>query len=244
MFYQFKKKKILTYPYYIWQFLFVVMSLSLGISLNTQVQSATVKPLSLKGLVSLSSEIFQGRVIDQVVKETSSQVWTQTTFEIVEGWKGTLKKGHRWTLTQPGGEVGEGLTYKRVYIPGHPQFTLNEDVVLFIEKAPAGNLVVAGLTQGKYTLEMTSKGQYARRFLKGVHLYQARPQHEIKTFAHLPQDLNFLPLSSLKALVLNQSKPRSFSASERKLTPVLRIQPPRYDSSSTSILPPKAKVIP
>ena len=93
MFYQFKKKKILTYPHHIWQFLFIVVSLSLGIGLSTQVQSATVKPLSLKGLVSLSSEIFQGRVIKQIVKETSSQVWTQTTFEIVEGWKGTFKKG-------------------------------------------------------------------------------------------------------------------------------------------------------
>ena len=182
MFYQFKKKKILTYPSLIRQFLFLTVCLSLAIGFNLPIQSATVKPLSLKGLVYLSSEIFQGRVIEQVVKETSSQIWTQTTFEIIEGWKGSLKKGQRWTLTQPGGEVGEGLTYKRVYIPGLPEFTLNEEVVLFIEKAPAGNLVVAGLTQGKYTVQHTDNGLYAQRFLKGIHLYNARPQNEIKTF--------------------------------------------------------------
>ena len=201
----------------------------------SDVQGATVKFVSLKKLVHLSTNIFYGRVIDQSVLEDQNTLWTQTTFEIIDGWKGSLKKGQEWTLTQRGGEIGEGISYKRIYIPGLPTFTLNEEVVLFVEKAPAGSLVVAGMTQGKYTVEQTSKGLYARRQLKGVYLYKARAQDQIKTFAHLPSNLSDLPLTTLKALIFNQIRPQKLSSKQSQPTPILKVIRPSSASNPVRV---------
>lgn len=73
-------------------------------------------------------------------------IWTTTTFDVVETWKGTL--AGRASLRELGGEVGtQGMR-----VVGAPQYAAGEEVVLFLYKDAQGFWRTQGWTQGKFLL--------------------------------------------------------------------------------------------
>ena len=72
---------------------------------------------------------------------------TEIRFQIMEVYFGENLPAEL-VLSLPGGKVGD----KELLIPGMPTFRKGENLVLLLERAPAGNLTFTGLYQGVFRL--------------------------------------------------------------------------------------------
>ncbi len=84
-----------------------------------------------------------------------SRIVTEIELEVAETLKGVPQEVLR--VVQPGGAVGDiGQT-----VSGTARFEQGEEVVLFLERRPGGTFLVAGMAQGKFTIERSSDGRAA-----------------------------------------------------------------------------------
>ena len=110
--------------------------------------AATYRSMSLDALVANSEYIVYGRVAaSRVAWDASTKaIWTRTEIQVLDGAKG--RPGNLIAVTEPGGVInGHGEFY-----PGTPRFRLNEELVLFLYRAPGNRLRVVGSTQGIYAV--------------------------------------------------------------------------------------------
>lgn len=110
--------------------------------------AATYRSMSLDALVANSEYVVYGRVVASHVAWDSATraIWTRTEVQVLDGAKG--RPGNLIVVTEPGGVInGHGEFY-----PGTPQFRLNEEVVLFLYRAPGNRLRVVGSSQGIYNV--------------------------------------------------------------------------------------------
>jgi hypothetical protein len=142
-------------------------------------QSTTLQTASLKQLAQGADLIVRGRIVE-VKSEKSvdrASIVTRIKVSVDRQWKGP--KLAAVTLRQPGGSVGE-ITQA---VSGLPQFSLGEDVLVFLEKQEDGSLATVGGKQGKFAVktdpqsgkeiivDVTGKSQPASNFL--THLQAA-----------------------------------------------------------------------
>jgi hypothetical protein len=107
---------------------------------------AIYRRMSLDSLVQSSEYVIYGRVIESRTQwdPGTATIWTRTEFLVIDGPKG--QPGKTVAVTEPGGIMnGRGVIY-----PGTPQFKPDQEVVLFLYRAPGDRLRVTGLLQGVY----------------------------------------------------------------------------------------------
>lgn len=109
-------------------------------------QATTLLDWGVPELTRHSELVFVGTVVAQRARVDGQRVFTDTTFEIEAAWKGATPVA--LTLTQPGG-VWKGRHH---VVHGQAAFAVGERVVVFVERADTGALVVAGMALGKYTV--------------------------------------------------------------------------------------------
>ncbi|MBU0550202.1 hypothetical protein KKF91_09030 [Myxococcota bacterium] len=176
---------------------------------------ATVRPATLGKLLDLSEAVIIARVVHQETQATTSplEIFTDTHL-IVERAVAGVKLSGSLILRQRGGQAaaaGEVYTQK---IFGQARLNPGERVLLFLERASAGNLVIAGMAQGKYLIEVDPKSgvEMARRDLSDVYVLQHRG--EVITPPGLPTDQDFMPLDDLLALLRGGLRPAASVAVE------------------------------
>jgi len=110
--------------------------------------TATQK-LSLEQLAREADLIAMGRIQGVTSQESAdrSTITTVVTFSVEEQWKGP--KASTITVKQPGGSVG-GLTQR---VMGEPQFSVGEEVILFLKKGRDGPYVTVGGVRGKFLIK-------------------------------------------------------------------------------------------
>ena len=109
---------------------------------------AIVRRMSLDSLVQSSEYVIYGRVIESRARwdPATATIWTRTELLVIDGPKG--QPGKSVAITEPGGVInGRGVMY-----PGTPQFRPDQEVVLFLYRAPGNRLRVTGLLQGVYVV--------------------------------------------------------------------------------------------
>jgi hypothetical protein len=159
--------------------------------LAASAHATTLLDWGVPELTANSELVFVGTVVAQGVRAEGSRLFTDTTFDVERAWKGRAPVA--LTLSQPGGVWGE----RHHFVHGQAQFVVGERVVLFVERADTGALVVAGMALGKYTIE----GGVAARRPFGLHRVE-RPLR----FAGVP-DEDRMPLTVLRARV-HAERPR------------------------------------
>ena len=135
------------------------------------VEAATVQWLPLGQLAQTSDAIVVARVesVASNFDEKSKSVRTRIKLDVTEPLKG-VAAGPLW-LVQIGGVVGEGAARIEQRVPGQAQFTVEEHVLVFLQRV-AGRWVVNGLGQGKFSLEGDADDPgilYARRNVADLH---------------------------------------------------------------------------
>lgn len=114
--------------------------------LNVPAGAVTLAPLSFEQLVTISSAVVFGRVMDVRADWTPDRrgVESAVTIDVIEAIKGTVPP--TMTFTVPGGQVGRYLNL----IPGAPAFARGDVAVVFLSSRGARLPVTTGFTQGIY----------------------------------------------------------------------------------------------
>jgi len=106
----------------------------------------TLAHMSIAKLTKASRLIVRARCVDNSSAWDAAEIWTFSTFEPSEIWKGS--SGQRVSVRLLGGRVGD-LTSN---VSGIPRFHAGEDVVLFLTPTARGDFSVVSWVQGTFRI--------------------------------------------------------------------------------------------
>jgi hypothetical protein len=111
------------------------------------VEATTVQKLSFDRLIAEADLIVRGRVEELKSQQAPDRrsVTTVITVSIERQFKGPEVSAV--TIEQPGGSMGDIAQG----VPGLPEFSSGEDVVLFLKRQRGGTFKIVGGKQGKFT---------------------------------------------------------------------------------------------
>jgi hypothetical protein len=122
----------------------------------TSVHATTLERLSLDQLAAAADATARVRCTSAQSRWENGQIWTVTTFDVLETMKGTLPQ--QITVRLPGGRVGH-LT---AIVDGTPKFKVADEAVVFLERipgglkvepAPGGGFSVAAWVEGTFRIK-------------------------------------------------------------------------------------------
>jgi len=110
------------------------------------VAPTTLAHMSLAKLTHASRLILRARCVENSTAWDAGEIWTLTTYEPTEVWKGSAQSRVRVRLL--GGRLGN-LTSN---VSGVPRFRTGEDVVLFLAPTARGDFSVVSWVQGTFRI--------------------------------------------------------------------------------------------
>lgn len=120
---------------------------------GASVQATTLQKFSLEQLAREADLIVRGHVQEirsQEVPDRQS-IATVVNLSVAEQWKGP--RASTITVKEPGGSVGE-ITQR---VMGAPQFSIGEEVILFLKKQADGHYATVAGKQGKFIIKIDSQ---------------------------------------------------------------------------------------
>ena len=109
-------------------------------------QATTIVRMSLGEMSQVAKAIARVRCVSNATVWDSNEVWTLTTFEVQQTWRGTLPA--EITVRLLGGHTAS-LTSS---VSGVPRFRPNEEAILFLEPAQKGAFSVVAWQQGTFRI--------------------------------------------------------------------------------------------
>lgn len=126
-------------------------------------RAGSLRAKSVEESARTSDAVVRGTVLSTASRWAAGHIVTDVEIAVASAWKG--QPGSRVTVTIPGGVVDD----LGQHVDAAPKFTVGEEVVVFVQRAPNGRMNrVNGLAQGKYRVE----GGLARPDTDGVRLEQ------------------------------------------------------------------------
>jgi hypothetical protein len=131
---------------FVWMFV-------LAVSAALPLAAATFVVPSDRALVQKSDAIITGQVLLSYGQMTpGGSVMTVTEVSVTEVLKGAIAQRSVIHITSPGGEAGDRITY----VPGAPQYTQGESVLLFLNGSPERGWGATDLAVGKFAFRTDS----------------------------------------------------------------------------------------
>jgi hypothetical protein len=109
-------------------------------------RATTLARLSLDQLAGAADGVARVRCAAAESRMENGNIWTITTFDVIEAMKGNLPA--QVAVRLPGGKVGH-LT---AAVDGTPKFRLGEEAVVFLEDTRTGGYSVAGWVEGTFRI--------------------------------------------------------------------------------------------
>ena len=110
------------------------------------VTPTTLAHMSVAKLTHVSRLILRARCLENSTAWDAGEIWTFTTYEPTEVWKGSAPR--RVSVRLLGGRIGN-LTSN---VSGVPRFHAGEDVVLFLTPTTLGDFSVVSWVQGTFRI--------------------------------------------------------------------------------------------
>jgi len=117
----------------------------------TAARATTLMRMSVEKMARTAEVVVRARCVANVTAWDAGEIWTVTTFQIEETWKGA--PGELITVRLVGGRVGN-LTST---VDGVPRFHTGEDVVLFLERTGRGDFSIVSWMQGTFRIRAERK---------------------------------------------------------------------------------------
>jgi hypothetical protein len=113
-------------------------------------RATTIKKMSLAQMAQLAPIIVRARCESHWTAWDQGEIWTFTMFNVLETWKAAAgaRMPQAITVRLLGGTVGELTSH----VSGVPRFHTGEEVVLFLETTPRGDLSVVSWEQGTFRI--------------------------------------------------------------------------------------------
>jgi hypothetical protein len=124
--------------------LLLVLAMGVSPALVDVARATTFARMSVEDMARAAGVIVRGRCVGTLVETRGGEIWTVTSFEIRETWKGESARVVRVRLL--GGRTKE-ITSR---VDGVPRFRSGEDVVLFLAPLESGEFSVLSWAQGTF----------------------------------------------------------------------------------------------
>ncbi len=122
-------------------------------------QAVHMLPLSIQQLSDKAQLVLHGTVAKQTVqRDPEGRIYTRVELEVADVWKGDIGLTS-FIAVQAGGRLGEEV----VTLDGQEEFSVGEEVVLFLVLNQRGEGVVIGLAQGKFKVAQEPGGEKSVR---------------------------------------------------------------------------------
>ncbi len=115
--------------------------------------ATTLVRMDLDALAHSAEFIVRARCRALQSRWESGALWTFADFDVLESFKGVPEKRLRVRL--PGGRAGN----IQMRVDGVPQFSIGEEIVLFVERTSAGDLGVTSWAQGTFRIIREASGE-------------------------------------------------------------------------------------
>ncbi len=125
---------------------FTALALIILLATAPTIWSTTFARMSLEQLSSAAPLIVRARCQGSIVVTERAEIWTITSFEVREVWKGSAPQTVRVRLL--GGRTAQYTSH----VEGIPRFQAGEDVVLFLAPSRAENYSVTSWAQGTFRI--------------------------------------------------------------------------------------------
>lgn len=112
--------------------------------------ATTLEKMSIRRMACVAPLIVRARCISNATKWDAGEIWTFTSFEVAEPWKGSAPE--RITVRLLGGTVGS-LTST---VSGVPRFRPGEHVILFLQPTSRGAYSIVSWQQGTFRVHSRS----------------------------------------------------------------------------------------
>lgn len=109
-----------------------------------RVPATTLERMSVERMAATAQVIVRARCVSNSTGWDIGEIWTFTTFEVAETWKGS--RSGRVTVRLLGGTVGSLTSH----VSGVPRFRLGEELILFLEPTKLGDFTVVSWEQGTF----------------------------------------------------------------------------------------------
>ena len=120
--------------------------------------------MAFEQIVSQSTKIVHGRVLDSRAEEIDGMIWTHYRVQVLASVKGPNED--ILTVSEPGGVLnGVGMI-----VQGSVAFATGEEDVLFLYQTPIGLWRTTGWSQGKFDVVDSAGGKSVRAAQSGVEL--------------------------------------------------------------------------
>ena len=123
-----------------------ILKIAVLLCAAASVRATTLARLNLDELAAAADAAARVRCTGVESRWENGQIWTVTSFDVVETVKGTLPA--RIAVRLPGGRVG----HFTAIVDGTPKFGPGDEVVAFLEKSPGGGFSVTAWVEGTFRI--------------------------------------------------------------------------------------------
>ena len=154
-------------------------------------QATSLRRMSVAEMSRAAATIVRARCAGHTVRWDRGEIWTLTTFEVKETWKGPAQQQLMVRLL--GGRTAEVTST----VAGVPRFRAGEEVVLFLEPTKRGDFSITSWMQG--TFRIARDGAIGEeRVRQDTSMF---PVFNPATRSFVPSGIRDMPLSELHAQV-------------------------------------------
>jgi hypothetical protein len=125
------------------------ISASLAAS-NSPARATTLKRMSVTDLSHAAHVVIRARCVTNSTRWDAGEIWTFTTFDVDETWKGFAPA--QITVRLLGGSAGNFTST----VSGVPRFSPGEELILFVERTPAQDFSIVSWMQGTFRIAHNS----------------------------------------------------------------------------------------
>jgi hypothetical protein len=109
-------------------------------------RATTLKRMSVADLSRAALTVVRARCTVNSARWDAGEIWTFTTFDVEETWKGSAPA--QITVRLLGGSAGNFTST----VSGVPRFSAGEELILFLERTPAQDFSIVSWMQGTFRI--------------------------------------------------------------------------------------------
>lgn len=128
---------------------------AIALAIAATANATTLEHMSLETMAAAAPVIVRARCAGNSVVREEGEIWTLTTFNVEEAWRGSPPE--QITVRLLGGSMGNITSH----VSGVPKFLRGEDVVLFLEPTAHGDFSVVSWEQGTFRIRRDAPGAQA-----------------------------------------------------------------------------------
>ena len=115
-------------------------------AIHPPARATTLKRMSVADLSRAAHTVVRARCVTSSTRWDAGEIWTFTTFDVEELWKGSAPA--QITVRLLGGSAGNFTST----VSGVPRFAPGEELILFLERTPAQDFSIVSWMQGTFRI--------------------------------------------------------------------------------------------